>query len=82
VSPKLRQLSGRDVVRALATFGFEISAQSGSHVKLRRVLPGGQRQTLTIPLHAALATGTAHAIFRQASRYVPEADLRPFFFTK
>jgi predicted RNA binding protein YcfA (HicA-like mRNA interferase family) len=53
----------------------------GSHVKLRRVLPTGERQTLTIPVHKSLAPGTLHAIFRQAARYVPEAQLRPWFFT-
>ena len=74
-------MSGADVVRALGTLGFKVVATRGSHAKLRRVTPEGQRQTLTIPLHDALATGTAHAIFRQACRYVSEAELRPFFFT-
>jgi hypothetical protein len=37
-------------------------------------------KTLTVPLHRTLAAGTLRAIFRQAARYVPEADLRPFFF--
>lgn len=73
-------MSGADVIRALRTFGFEVVATRGSHAKLRRVLAGGERQTLTIPLRDSLATGTAHAIFRQACRYVSEADLRPFFF--
>jgi len=72
-------MSGADVIRALRHFGFEVVATRGSHAKLRR-LAGKERQTLTIPLHDSLATGTAHAIFRQACRYVAEADLRPFFF--
>jgi predicted RNA binding protein YcfA (HicA-like mRNA interferase family) len=80
VSPRLRALSGRDVVRILQHFGFDVVATRGSHAKLRRVLENGQRQTLTIPLHAALASGTAHAIFRQACRYVAESELRSFFF--
>jgi predicted RNA binding protein YcfA (HicA-like mRNA interferase family) len=70
------------VVRALRTFGFDVVATRGSHAKLRRVLRSGERQTLTIPLHDALAMGTTHAIFRQACRYVPEGDLRPFFFNR
>jgi predicted RNA binding protein YcfA (HicA-like mRNA interferase family) len=82
VSPRLRPLSGRDVVKAMAQFGFTVVEQRGSHAKLHRLLPDGQRQTLTIPLHHSLATGTLHAIFRQACRYVAEADLRPFFFSK
>ena len=49
--PKLKTLSSGDVVKIFSLFGFEIEAQRGSHVKLRRLLPGGARQTLTIPMH-------------------------------
>jgi predicted RNA binding protein YcfA (HicA-like mRNA interferase family) len=79
--PKLRRLSGNEVIKIFASFGFEQVAQRGSHVKLRRVLPDGTRQTLTIPAHTELDTGTLRAIFRQALRYVPEADLHPSFYT-
>ncbi len=80
--PKLRRLSGREVLRTLATFGFEVVATRGSHAKLRRVLRDGTRQILTVPMHRSLAEGTLRAIFRQACRFVPEADLRAWFFTK
>ncbi len=53
----------------------------GTHVKLRRVLPSGE-QTLTVPVHRKLDVGTLHAIFRQATRYVPEADLQTWFFSE
>ncbi len=79
---RLRQLSAREVLRALNSFGFQVVGIRGSHAKLRRVLASGERQTLTIPLHKGLAPGTLHAIFRQASRYLPEADLKPWFFTE
>ena len=79
---KLRPLAAREVLRALASFGFHIVRTRGSHAKLRRVLRNGEKQTLTIPLHKNLASGTLHAIFRQALRYIPEADLKPWFFTK
>jgi len=36
---------------------------------------------LTIPLHPSLAPGTLQAIYRQATRFIPEADLRPHFYT-
>jgi len=78
----LRRLSSRDVLRALGSFGFQIVSIRGSHAKLRRTLVGGERQTITIPLHKNLASGTLHAIFRQASRYIPEGDLKPWFFTE
>ena len=78
--PKLRRLSGPEVIRILQSFGFAVHAQAGSHVKLRRIGPQGQKQTLTIPVHAELDTGTLRAILRQASLYVPEGDLRPHFY--
>ena len=38
--------------------------------------------SLTIPYHAELDTGTTRAILRQATRYIPENELRPFFYTE
>ena len=81
MSLRLKQLSGRDVAAALVQFAFEVVATRGSHCKLRRTLPSGERQTLTIPLHASLAVGTLQAIYRQASRFIPEAELQPHFYT-
>jgi len=49
--PKLRTLSGQDLLRIFAGFGVEPASQRGSYMKLRRVLAGGIRQTLTIVLH-------------------------------
>jgi len=37
--PKLKNLSGKEVIKILLSFGFEVASQKGSHVKLRRVLP-------------------------------------------
>ena len=78
--PKLRTLSGPDVVRILSEFEFLIASQRGSHIKLRRILPEGTRQTLTIPNHRELDTGTLKAIYRQALRYVTDEELRPRFY--
>ena len=78
--PRLRRLSFREVLRILHRFGFEVSAQRGSHAKLVRVSPSGERQILIVPLHRNLATGTLHAIYRQAARLVPSVDLRRAFF--
>lgn len=48
--PKLRTLSGSEVVKIFNTFGFQIASQKGSHIKLQRILPDGTKQTLTIPM--------------------------------
>ena len=79
--PKLRRLSGDAVIGILERYGFAVAAQSGSHVKLRRVSATGEKQTLTIPRHRELDTGTLRAILRQASRYIPSQELRPHFYT-
>lgn len=79
--PKLQRLSGSDVVRILSRFGFSVVAQRGSHMKLKRTLTDGSKQTLTIPNHPELDTGTCHAIFHQAMRYIPEQELREFFYS-
>ena len=78
--PKLRVLSGKEVMRILSKFGFEAASQRGSHVKLRRVLQDGTKQTLTVPLHEELDKGTLKAIIRQASRYVSEEELKQYFY--
>ena len=78
--PRLRQLSGSDLLRIFAAFGFRVLSTRGSHVKLRRALTDGERQTLTVPLHKELAPGTLYAIYRQALRYLPEVELKPWFF--
>ena len=78
--PKLRRLSGPEVIRILRRFGFEVHSQRGSHVKLRRTAPSGAVQMLTIPNHRELDTGTCRAILRQASRYVPAEELGRFFY--
>jgi predicted RNA binding protein YcfA (HicA-like mRNA interferase family) len=66
---KLRRLSGVEVVAILDRLGFSLHSERGSHTKLRRVLPDGTVQTLTVPVHGDLDTGTSRAILRQASRF-------------
>lgn len=79
--PKLRDLSGDEVVRIILSFGFEVVSQRGSHVKVRRVT-GGVKQILIIPNHKELDTGTLRALYRQALRYISESDLAPYFYTE
>jgi predicted RNA binding protein YcfA (HicA-like mRNA interferase family) len=82
MSPRLRRLSGREVVTILGRLGFAVHSQRGSHVKLRREGSRGEKQILTVPLHDEMDAGTLIAILRQASRYIPEEQLRPHFYTE
>lgn len=78
--PRLKVLSGEDVIKILESFNFKIVAQRGSHVKLHRRV-NKLDQTLTIPNHKELDKGTVRAIFNQTSKYVTETELRKHFYT-
>ena len=77
--PKLRRLSGKEVVGIFGQFGFVVVSQKGSHMKLKRE-SAGQWQTLTVPAHSELDTGTLRAILRQASQFIPGDELRNHFY--
>jgi len=79
--PKLKVLSGDEVLKIFSLFGFEVASQRGSHVKLRRISSEGSKQTLTIVLHDELDRGTLHATYRQALRYIPEEKLFTYFYS-
>jgi len=79
---RLRRLSGKELVAILEKFGFSRSGQKGSHTKLRRAGPGGERQMLVVPLHDELDRGTMRAIVRQAARYIPEEELSVHVYTE
>ena len=78
--PKLKVLSGDEVIRILENFGFEILNHRGSHVKLRRMREG-IKESLLVPRHKELDAGTLKAIFNQVSRYIAQEELRKFFYT-
>lgn len=51
-----RQVSGRDVARALRVLGYERVRQEGSHIRLTTEVNGTHH--VTIPNHAPLKLGT------------------------
>jgi predicted RNA binding protein YcfA (HicA-like mRNA interferase family) len=78
---KLKRLSGEDVLNIFFRFGFRIHSQRGSHIKPRRHLEDGAVQTLTVPRHDEIDRGTLRSIYRNALRYLSDADLRVHFYT-
>ncbi|MBI3454163.1 MAG: type II toxin-antitoxin system HicA family toxin [Candidatus Rokubacteria bacterium] len=69
------------MIRIFRGFGFTAHSQRGPHIKLRRTRADGATETLTIPVHGEIKLGTLHAIFTQAVRFIPEADLRQHFYS-
>ena len=77
---KLKNLSGKEIVKFLEQNGFSIHKNHGSHCKMRRTI-GDRRQTLVIPMHNSIAKGTLRDVYNQISEYLPESDTGNFFFT-
>lgn len=78
--PKLKILSGEEVIKIFERFGFIVIGQKGAHVKLKRITEDNLKQTLTIPKHKELDRGTIKAIYNQAMKYILESDLRKYFY--
>ena len=53
-------MSGLELARLLKAFGYEVTRQTGSHIRLTTEL-GGQHH-ITIPAHDPLKVGTLSAI--------------------
>ena len=78
--PKLKRLSGEEVIKIFKNFDFEIHSQKGSHIKLRRII-NNTNEMLLIPNHKEIDTGTLRAIIRQASRFISQSELDKFFYS-
>jgi len=61
-----RDLNGTDLAKQLGQFGYSITRQSGSHMRLTRVV-GSQEQHLTIPAHKPLRVGTLRQILKDVA---------------
>jgi predicted RNA binding protein YcfA (HicA-like mRNA interferase family) len=55
-----RDVSGRDLARALRVLGYETTRQTGSHIRLTTAQHGEHH--VTIPDHDTLRVGTLSAI--------------------
>ena len=63
-----RDLSGRDLAQRLRVFGYEITRQTGSHLRLTTALHGEHH--LTIPDHRDLRVGTLAAVLDEVARHL------------
>jgi len=63
-----RDLSGSDLAKALEHYGYELTRQTGSHLRLSR--EGEEPHHITIPAHRSLKVGTLSAILRSVARHL------------
>jgi predicted RNA binding protein YcfA (HicA-like mRNA interferase family) len=62
-----RDISGTDLIKKLKPFGYTITRQTGSHIRLTTDVNGIHR--ITIPEHKPLRIGTISSILTEVSRH-------------
>lgn len=77
---KLRRLSGKEVVAFCEQHNFRIGRQKGSHINLVRIITES-KQVVTIPNHKEIDRGTLHNVFKKLLPFIPETELKKFFYT-
>ena len=60
-----RSVSGAELVKALKRLGYEVTRQTGSHIRLTLQVP--KQHHLTIPNHDPIKVGTLAAIIGDVS---------------
>jgi predicted RNA binding protein YcfA (HicA-like mRNA interferase family) len=64
-----RDLAGAALASLLRRHGYEVTRQTGSHLRLTSTVRGVEHQ-ITIPRHAALRVGTLGAIVAEVASYL------------
>ena len=75
-----RDLGGEELAALLARFGYEVTRQTGSHMRLTTARQGEHR--VTIPRHKSLRVGTLSAILRDVAEHLdmPRQELMKALF--
>lgn len=61
-----RDISGADLANRLRGYGYAVTRQTGSHMRLSRQA-GDQQQHLTIPAHKPIRVGTLRQILKDVA---------------
>jgi predicted RNA binding protein YcfA (HicA-like mRNA interferase family) len=64
-----RDLSGHELTKLLRQYGYEVTRQVGSHIRLRSILRGPAHH-LTVPDHRTLRVGTLNTILSDVAGYL------------
>lgn len=64
-----RDLSGADFAKALRVYGYAVTRQTGSHIRLTSSFKDSEHH-ITIPAHKTLKVGTVSAILGEVASYL------------
>ena len=62
-----RDISGHELVKLLKPFGYIVTRQTGSHIRLTRELKG--QHHITIPAHDPIKVGTLSSILSDIAEH-------------
>ena len=62
-----RDISGKDLIKTLKVFGYEVVRQNGSHIMITTLQQGEHH--LAIPNHNPLKVGTLNGIFSNVANH-------------
>lgn len=62
-----RDISGKDLIKALSRLDYEVTRQTGSHVRLTTQRDG--EHNITVPAHDPIKVGTLNAILKDVSEH-------------
>lgn len=74
-----RDLSARDLIKILGKYGYQITRQKGSHIRLTLTNAKGEHH-VTVPNHNPLRLGTLLSIVADVTAYLEIDDKDSFFF--
>lgn len=63
-----RDIGGRDLAKALARYGYQVTRQSGSHLRLTTHENGEHH--ITIPVHQPLRIGTLSTVLAEVADHL------------
>jgi len=64
-----RDISSDNIIQLLKKYNYEITRQTGSHVRLTSKLKGTEHH-ITIPRHKDLKVGTINSLLNDISKYL------------
>lgn len=70
-----RDLGGEDLVALLQRYGYRLTRQTGSHIRL--TTERGGEHDVTVPRHKPLRIGTLHAVLKDVADHL-RMDWEPF----
>jgi len=64
-----RQISGDELARLVQRYGYQITRQTGSHIRLTSKFKGSEHH-ITIPAHKELKIGTLSSVLSEVATYL------------